>query len=127
MEKIKSKSGIKNAIQRLELEQSAQLISLKTEFDITFERLKPINIIKDTLNETFSDRGIKSTVTSNFLGAASGIIARKIILGKTNNPITGLIGALIENFVSNGVVKNSDKIKTATGRILEKIANKYSR
>jgi hypothetical protein len=125
MEKIKTTSDLKSAIQQLEFEQSTRLILLKEELYVVCRRLKPINIIKDTLKEVYSDRDVETTVTDNLLGLTSGALARKIIFGKTNNPITRFAGALIERFVSKSVVKNANKIKTVAGDVLEKITNKY--
>jgi hypothetical protein len=121
MGKIKTTSELKNAIQQLEIEQSTQFVLLKDEFYFVCERLKPINIIKDTLKEAYSAVDIKATITDNFLGVGSGLIAKKIILGKANNPVTRFLGLLIEKFVSNTVVKNADKIKTVAGTVLGKM------
>jgi len=123
MTNIKSTSDLKNVIQQLELQQSAQLTLMKVEFYSMCERLKPINIIKDTCKEVYSDKDIKTTITTNLLGVATGVIARKIILGKSHNPITGFVGVLIEKFISRGIMKNADKIKSVAGNILEKITS----
>jgi hypothetical protein len=121
MEKIKTASELKSAIQQLEIEQSTQLLLLKDEFYFVCERLKPINIIKDTLKDACSEADFKTTLTDNFIGVGSGLIAKKIILGKTNNPITRFLGLFIEKFVSNAITKNAEKIKTVAGAVLEKM------
>lgn len=125
MESIRSKAELKRAIEQLEFEQTAQLILLKEEFNTACERLKPINIIKNTWKEAYSEPDIKASVTSNLMGIVSGTIARKIILGRTNNPVTRFLGATIERLVSRSVANNADKIKNVAGNVLEKIANKH--
>jgi hypothetical protein len=121
MATIKTTAELKSAIEQLEIEQLTQLVLLKDEFYFACERLKPINLIKGTLKEAYSDPGVKATFTDNFIGAGSGLIARKMILGKTNNPLTRFLGVLIERIVSNTVMKNADKIKTVAGTVFEKM------
>jgi hypothetical protein len=123
MEKIRTVSELKNAIKQLEYEQSVQLLLLKEEFHIVCEKLKPVNIIKDTLKDSVPD--IKTSITNSFLGVASGLLTRKIILGKTNNPITRTLGLILEKFVSSKVAKNADRIKSFAGTVLEKITNTH--
>jgi hypothetical protein len=115
MEKIETISELKSAIQQLEIEQSTQLILLKEEFYTICERLKPINIIRDTWEESNLISELKTKAVNSILGVSSGLIAKKLILGKTNNPITKMLGLLIEIFVSKTIVKHADEIKSFSG------------
>jgi len=46
MENIKSIAGISKAIQLLEIEQAEKGQLLREQFNLTYESLKPVNILK---------------------------------------------------------------------------------
>jgi hypothetical protein len=49
MQNITSVNGLKNAIQLLEVEQDLQGQQLKEQFYITYESLRPVNLLRNTL------------------------------------------------------------------------------
>ena len=53
MQKITSLDGLKNAIQQLEIEQGEKGRLLKDQLFITYNSLRPVNIIRKTLKDIF--------------------------------------------------------------------------
>jgi hypothetical protein len=51
MEKISSIAGLKNAIQVLEVQQRIKGHELKEQISLTYESLKPVNLIRNTLKD----------------------------------------------------------------------------
>ena len=124
MQSITSSADLKTAIQQLELQQAKEWPLLKEEFLKTAESLKPINIIKNTLKEAVDLPDLKTGIINSAIGLTTGILAKKIILGKTLNPLSKLLGVALEMFVANKVSKNAGEIKSLGNRNKKKIFNR---
>ena len=84
----------------------------------------PSQISTIDTREVIAAPDLKTTVGNAAIGLVSGFIAKKAILGKTNNPLTKLLGILIEMVVAGKVVKNADGIKSFGGMLLNKFIGK---
>ena len=102
-----------------ELELEGRL--LKIHFQQAYESVKPLNLIKNTFKNIVSGPALRENIVDTAIGYASGVMAKKIILGKTNNFFTKLLGTVIEMTVANKVSKNTDEIKAIGGIILKKL------
>ena len=114
---------IKQLILKKEAEHQAEGKLLKDHFHLTYESLKPVNIIKNTIKELISAPDIKTNVVNAALGLTTGFVAKKIFTGKSENQITKLAGVILEMVVASKVAKNADEIKSIAGIILKKIVN----
>ena len=125
MQKITTAADLKIAIRQLEYKQGTEWPLLKEQFLDTYESLKPINIIKSTFKEVISAPGLKTDVVNAAIGFTTGFVAKKIFIGKANNPLTKLLGIIVEMFVANKVAKNAEGIKSVGSMILEKIVDQH--
>ncbi len=123
MQLISTSGDLKIAIQQLELQQAEELSLLKIEVLKTAESLKLINIIKDTFKEAVAIPDLKTGIINSAIGLTTGILAKKVILGKTLNPLSKLLGVALEMFVANKVSKNAGEIKSIGNNIMKKIFN----
>ncbi|MBL0183384.1 MAG: hypothetical protein IPP96_14260 [Chitinophagaceae bacterium] len=121
MQKISSRAELKAAIQELEGKLDNEWPLLKKDFFNTYESLKPINIFKSTLKEAIASPGLKTDVINGAIGLTTGILAKKVILGKTLNPLTKLLGIILEMAVANKVTKNADGVRSVGTFIMKKI------
>ncbi len=124
MNSITTSAGLKNAILQLEEQQSKELVLLKEEFNRTREGLKPINIIKSSFKELVDTPDLKTDVINAAIGLTTGILAKKIMVGKTINPFKKLLGIVVEMVVGNTVAKNTDEIKAAGSAIFKTLFSK---
>lgn len=120
MQKIATVTDLKAAIQQLQYQQAIEHALLKEQLLITCEGLKPINIIKRTFKEAITVPDLKTNIVNTAIGLTTGFVAKKILIGKTNNPLTKLFGIIVEMFVANKVVKNAEEIKSIGNIILKK-------
>ncbi len=126
MHKITTALDLKSAIQELEDKQAVELILLKKQLLSTYESLKPVNIVKNSFKELISVLDLKKGVANAAVGISTGIITRKILFGKVNNPLIKLLGFILEMGVVNKVIKNADEIKSMGSSILKKIINYHA-
>jgi hypothetical protein len=112
MEKINERTALLNSINLLKAKQAEELQSLKAQFHITYEGLKPLNLIKNTFSEVTSSPEVKSSLVNNAIGLATGYLSKKLLIGGTHNPIKKILGALVEFSVASFVAKRADTFKT---------------
>jgi hypothetical protein len=121
---IATSEDLKKAIKQLELQQANEWPLLKEEFLKTAERLKLINIIKNTFKEAVNVPDLKTDIINTAIGLTTGILAKKIIIGKTLNPLSKLAGVVLEIFVANKTTKNANDIKSMGSIIMNKLFNR---
>lgn len=121
MAKQKAVDSLRESIRLLEIRQEREGQELKEQFKITFESLKPANIIKHSLKELTSPSELKG----NFLDAATtlltGYLTHKIMAGKNKNIFRRLLGLIMEFGVSSLVARNAELIREFFITTLDKV------
>lgn len=112
MQTITSTAGLKDAIQLLEAEHEIKGQLLKEQLYLTYESLKPVNLIRNTLKEISASPYLIDNISGTAMGLASGFLSRKIFVGGSGNLIRKLIGSLLQFGVTNVVAQNSEVIKS---------------
>jgi len=111
MQNITSATGLKNAIHLLEVEQADQGQQLKAQFYLTIESLKPVNLLRSTLNDITSSPFLIDNIIGTALGLTSGFLSKKIFIGASGNKFRKLIGYILQFGVTNFVAQHHDTIK----------------
>jgi hypothetical protein len=124
MQKINSFLELRYAIQVLEVEQAEKAVLLKEQFYITYESLKPVNLIRNTLKEVFLSPNLIDNFVGTTVGMASGYLSKKIVVGASSNIIKKLFGSLLEYGVTNLVAQHPEGIKTMGQMIFKRIFGK---
>ena len=57
----------------------------------------------------------------------TGFVAKKVVVGKTNNPLSSLLGSVVEMIVSSETMKHSEGIKSIGNSIFRKLLNRNSK
>jgi hypothetical protein len=109
---ISSTAGLKESILLLETEQSIKGQILKDQLFITYESLKPGNLLKYTLKEISSTPNLIDNIAGTAMGLVGGYLSKKIIVGTSGNIIRKLIGSLLQFGITNVVAQNSAGIKS---------------
>jgi hypothetical protein len=113
MENITSVIELKNAIQRLKVEQAIDEQLLKEQFYITFESLKPINLLRSTIYDITTSPHLTDSILGTATGLLTGYLSRKIVtIGASGNLFRRLLGTVLQLGVTNVVSQNPDAIKS---------------
>jgi hypothetical protein len=105
MKNTNETDALKDAIAVLQHKQAAELQLLKEQFHITYESLKPVNLIKKGFKDITESPGIKNTLINNAIGLATGFLSKKVLIGASHNPIKRLLGTILEFAVASVVAK----------------------
>jgi hypothetical protein len=126
MPKIETVTELKNNIRQLEYKQAEEWVLLKEQLLKTYNELQPVNIIKNTWHELFSSSKPKINIANSAIGIAAGFITKKVLFGNTHNPLTKLLGLILEMMVANKVAEKGSEIETIGSIILNRFVTKQS-
>jgi len=124
MQNITSSVALKNAIQSLEEEQAVKGKLLKEQVLITYESLKPANLIKSTLKDLSSSPYLIENIVGSTVGIATGYVSRKIVVGASSGIIRKLFGTILQFGITNLVARHPDAIKSVGNYIIQQIFRK---
>ena len=125
MQNITSAIELKNAIQLLEVEQAIDEQLLKEQFYITYQSLKPINLLRNTIYEIATKTDLKDSILGTAAGLVTGYFSRKIaMIGASGNLFRELLGSVLQLGVTNVVSQNPDTIKSIGQYIFQHILGK---
>jgi hypothetical protein len=99
---------------------------LKEQYELAFEKMKPLNLIKNTFKEMGASSTIKDELMNAALGLATGYLSKKIIVGSTHNPLKKLLGAVLETAIATATATNGDQLRKAGLSLFTHIFNKRS-
>jgi hypothetical protein len=112
MQEITRAAELKNAIQLLEAEQAIKGQLLKEQFFTTYESLKPVSLIKSTLNDIATSPYLVDNILGTAMGLASGYLTKRIFIGASGNLLRKLLGSVLQFGITNVVAQHSDTIKS---------------
>lgn len=118
MKTISETDSLDKLILSMEKKNTEDLLLLRDQFHVTYESLKPLNLVKNVFHDITTSPEIKNNVVSNVIGLGTGIATKKLLMGNSHNPIKKVLGTVLEFAVANLVSKHSDGIKTIGSSLL---------
>ena len=109
MEKITNSANLKSMIMALENQQRTEYPVLKAELLEGGEKLKPINIIKNTLAQIISTPGLTKDLIKGTVLFIISTIFSKIFAKKLENPMIKLLGVVVEMVILNVIAKRLER------------------
>ncbi|MFW0737058.1 MULTISPECIES: hypothetical protein [unclassified Flavobacterium] len=105
METIYTLDALDRKIQLLENRQDAEWCSIKDEIDEIKEHLKPLNLIRNTVEEINETVGFKSHLAQSAISIGIGYLAKRFVVGKSKSTFKNIFGSLLQLVVTNIVSK----------------------
>jgi len=112
MKKIKTETDLKIAILLLETQQSDERRMLKEQLQETYERVKPLNLLKNTLKQLVSSRELKENLFSTSVGMTAGHLSKSVYEGLSHNPFKKILGTGLLLGITNLVSNNPEIIQS---------------
>jgi hypothetical protein len=119
MQNITTVAELKNAIEILEVRQEIKGQRLKEQIYLTYESLKPVNLIRNGIKEIFSPKILPENFSGSAMGMAGGLLFKKILVGKSGNIFRKLFGSVVQYGISNFVAQNAESIKAVSHAIFD--------
>jgi len=124
MQNIRTIAELKNSIKLIDTERDIQERLLKEQFQITYESLKPIYLLKSTIDEVTSSPFLIDKILGTTIGIATGYLSRKAFVGASGNIVRKLIGSVLQFGVTNLVAQHADSIKSFGKVILQYVSSR---
>jgi hypothetical protein len=120
MKVLNKTDALNEAITILKRKQEIELKALTEQFSKTYESLKPINLVKNTIQQVTNSSDVKSNLVDNLIGLSTGFLSKKLLFGNSTNPIKKVAGTLLQFAITNVVSKHSNPIKNMVASLLKK-------
>ncbi|RZJ55895.1 MAG: hypothetical protein EOO44_01620 [Flavobacterium sp.] len=108
METIYNIETLNQRIQLLENRQDEEWCAIKDEIDDIKENLKPLNLIRNTIEEINEKVGFKGNIAQSAISIGIGYLAKKFVIGKTDSTVKNIFGTLLQLVVTKLVSKKED-------------------
>jgi hypothetical protein len=118
-DRITSVAALKSAIKVLEVEQKAKEIELKDQFYLTYDSLRPVSIIRNTLKGLFSSS--REDLSGTAIGAAGGYLVKKVLIGSSGSLLRKLIGTAVQVGMTSFASHKSEAIKSFAFSLLQRV------
>jgi len=105
MEAIYNIDQLNRKIEELEVRQDKEWCAIKDHIDEIKDNLKPINLIRNTVEEINETVGFKSHIAQSAISIGIGYLAKRFIVGKGDSIFKGVLGSLVQLIVTNLVSK----------------------
>jgi hypothetical protein len=119
-----SYSRLQDSIQLVKEEQIIKRQLLQEQLNISYESLKPLNLLRGAIRDMSSSPDLGNNVMGSVLGLGSGYLSKKLFIGTSGNLIRKLIGSFIQIGVSNLVARHPDAIKNFGQYLIEHFLSK---
>lgn len=119
-----SYTRLQYSIQLVKEEQIIKRQLLQEQLTISFESLKPLNLLTGAIKDMSSSPDLANNVLGSVLGLGSGFLSKKLFVGTSGNLIRKLIGSFIQLGVSNLVARHPDAIKNFGQYLIEHFLSK---
>jgi hypothetical protein len=105
METVYTIDALNQKIQLLENRQDAEWRAIKDEIDEIKENLRPLNIIRNTVEEINETVGFKSNMAQSAISIGIGYLAKRFVVGKGDSMLKSVFGSLLQLIVTNVISK----------------------
>ncbi len=112
METIYTIDSLNQRIKLLEDQQDREWCAIKDEIDEIKENLKPLNLIRNTVQEINEAIGFKSDIAQSAISIGIGYLAKKLVVGKTDSTFKNIFGSLLQLAVTTLVAKPPEHHET---------------
>lgn len=121
MEHLNPSLELQARITLLQAQALEERLALKQEITEIVTNINPIKLITHGLKEIITSEEMKEGLFSLTMGMSAGYVAKKIVIGNSENAIQHIAGNVVGMVVSKNVAMHSDQIRSAGLLILKGI------
>lgn len=96
------------AIAALERQRDLKFDELKQQLALTYESVKPVNILNQTLVDFKESTEVKSNLLQSVVSLAGGYISKKLLVGKSHSTFKKIMGYVVQYGVTSFISKKVD-------------------
>lgn len=120
MRKPNAADSLKETIRLLEKRHAEEGRELKEQFKLTYESLKPANIIKSTIRDLAYSVEVKNNLFDTVLSLISTYMAKRILTDSKSGFFARIVRVLAHFGITNMITNNSEEIRLYLANLIEK-------
>ncbi len=101
MKAINQKKQLATKIALLRNKQASDFLILKDQYHVTIDSFKPINLIKNSLEDAITSPGLKMSLVTGAIGFGTNYLRNNILNHTSKNPIKRILGNVLKFAVNN--------------------------
>jgi hypothetical protein len=122
---ISSAAHLKTVILALEEKKIRQEEALRSHFNKTYQSLRPVNIIKNTLHGITSDAAVRNNLLTASAGIGAVLATRKLLINKLSGSIfKKILAGIIELGAGKAAVTGTHLLKDKGLQLLSSLLKK---
>ncbi|KIQ17230.1 MULTISPECIES: hypothetical protein [Flavobacterium] len=104
-ENIFTVDRLEQMILETKAQQKQDWIAIKDEVAEIKHNLKPLNLIRNTVEEINEAVGVKSHLAQSAISIGIGYLAKRLVVGKSDSAFKSIFGSVIQLIITNLVSK----------------------
>jgi hypothetical protein len=124
MNTINSAVMLKEAIFELEMRKKKQGRIIKEQFYEIKEKLKPANIIRNTIDEVATSPRLRLNLLGAMVGFGAAYFSRKLVVGKSGSIIRNIVGSALQLGISAVVAGKPGILQTIGQTFVKRVFTK---
>jgi hypothetical protein len=124
MQNITTVTGLKDAIKALETEQTEKGRLLKEQLVLTYESLKPINILRNTLKDLFTGSHIMEDISGTTFGMVIGYLIKKLFIRESSGKIRRILASVFQLGITKLIAQKAEYIRDVGQVIIQHLFSK---
>ncbi|WP_301926224.1 hypothetical protein [Ferruginibacter sp.] len=124
---INNVKELRTSIRQLEEQTEEQKEKLVKQFHDTYNSMKPINILKNSLNKVVHSPDVVEKIVNTGMGVGLSLLTNRLVIGKSAGVARKLFGTAMELGLANIVARKAAPVKLGALNILSKIFRKKSK
>ncbi|MDN3658863.1 hypothetical protein QWZ08_24685 [Ferruginibacter paludis] len=124
---INNVKELRASIRQLEEQTEEQKEKLVKQFHDTYNSMKPINILKNSLNKVVHSPDVVEKIVNTGMGVGLSLLTNRLVIGKSAGVARKLFGTAMELGLANIVARKAAPVKLGALNILSKIFRKKSK
>lgn len=121
MKKPNATESLKETIRLLEKRQAEEGKEFKKQFKLTYESLKPANIIKSTIRDLAYSVELKNNLFDTVISLISNHMAKRILTNSKGGFFSRIFRVLAHFGITNMITNNSEEIRLYLANLIEKL------
>jgi hypothetical protein len=121
MAKQNAVDSLRESIRLLEVRQAEEGKILKEQLRITYESLKPVNLIKSTIKDIAGSVEARSGLVETIIAILSGYFTQKMVVRPGSNVLMRILGTVLQFGVASFVAKNVESIRNFMNQQFDKV------
>lgn len=117
--------ALKRAITHLQKRQTEEGKLVKEQFLITYESLKPVNVVRRMFSDLIDQSDMRSSLLQSVSGMVSGYLTNLLVARFSPNRFVRFLGTVVQMMVSNFFVQHGDTLRAKVGGWIEKLLVRF--